>query len=159
MDGDGATERVWLEAAGQLDAECIANGAGTGVLAGVISGGNGLSVTHRRIDRGSRVDAVVWTGGLRHWRLLPLSMLYYYRFALWPALHDAGSAVSSPDGLGDAGSADDGDEYHSDAGNACWNQYFRDRKSLSPALSKGRGRANWRRWQHQPNSKPINRRR
>ena len=47
------------------------------------------------------------------------------RFALWPAFHDAGSAVGSPDGLGDAGAADDGDEHHSDAGNARWNQYFR----------------------------------
>ena len=116
MDGDGATERVWLEAAGQPDVECAANGASTGVLAGVVSGRNRRAVTHRRIDRGSRMDAVIRTGGLCHWRLLPLSMLYYYRFALWPAFHDAGSAVSSSDGLGDAGSTDDGYEHHSDAG-------------------------------------------
>ena len=125
MDGDGVAERVRLEAAGQPDAECVANGVGAGVLASVVSGGDGQSVTHRCLDRGSRVDAAIRIGGLCHWRLLPLSMLYYYRFALWPALHDAGSLICCSNGLGDAGAADDGDEHHSDAGNARWNQYFR----------------------------------
>ena len=37
------------------------------VLAGVVSSGDGQSVTHRCFDRGCRMDAAIWTGGLCHW--------------------------------------------------------------------------------------------
>ena len=38
-----------------------------GVLIGVVSSGDGQSVTHRCFDRGCRMDAAIRTGGLCHW--------------------------------------------------------------------------------------------
>ena len=67
VDGDGAAKRVRFEATGQPDVECATNDVGAGVFAGVVLGGNGGTATHWRIDRGCRMDAAIWTGGLCHW--------------------------------------------------------------------------------------------
>ena len=66
MDSDGAAERVWLEAIGQLDAERVAHGAGIGVLAGALWRGDGVSVASWGFARGDGLDATVRTRRLCH---------------------------------------------------------------------------------------------
>ena len=78
------------------------------------------------------MDVVVWTRGLCDWRLLPLSVLYYNRFAIWTALYDACPIGSSPDGVDNIRPADEGHEYLGYAGNTHGYWYFRIRTRRAP---------------------------
>ena len=132
LDRHGPAVGIWQQAHGQPGAERAAHAPGPCLRRGAVSGCHRVAASPRRVDAGLRMDAAVGSGGLCHWRLLPVPVLYHHRFALRPAVHDAGPSGSCRNGMGGFGRSDGTGQHRGHAGHADGYCHFRVRARRPP---------------------------